>query len=83
MALGIFGYMILEDMTWQRAFLNSAMLLSGLGLAEVPESPHTQIFASVFAIYSSFVFLVIAGLLAAPLLHRLLHRFHWKKDNSG
>ncbi len=35
-------------------------------------------FAGAFALYSGLVFLIGAGLMLAPVLHRMLHRFHWE-----
>jgi hypothetical protein len=34
------------------------------------------LFAICYAIFSSGVFLVVAGMLVGPLAHRVLHRFH-------
>ena len=33
--------------------------------------------AGLFALYAGLVFIVTAALLFTPLLHRLMHRFHW------
>ena len=35
-----------------------------------------KIFAGLYALYSGLVFLVAAGILLAPLFHRVMHRFH-------
>jgi hypothetical protein len=35
-----------------------------------------KLFASVYALASGFVFLVTAGVIGAPWIHRLLHRLH-------
>ncbi len=32
------------------------------------------------ALYAGLVFLVIVGLMFAPVLHRILHKFHWDGD---
>jgi len=76
--LGMLGYRWFEHLDWQDAFLNSAMLLGGMGPVWAPQSPGGKIFAGLFALYSGLVFLVSAGIVAAPALHRLLHRFHWE-----
>ena len=39
-------------------------------------SPTT--FAGFYALYCGLVFLIVAGVLLAPVVHRLLHRFHWE-----
>jgi hypothetical protein len=35
-----------------------------------------KVFATCYALYSGVAFLAIAGLLIAPVAHRLLHRLH-------
>jgi hypothetical protein len=59
------------------ALLNTTMLLGGMGPVNAPLSVAGKLFASAFALYSGLIFLVVAGLMAAPILHRLLHTFHW------
>ena len=80
LCLGTFGYVCFEGMAWQEAFLNASMLLSGIGLTHFPASATGQLFISIFALYSGLVFLVITGIVIAPILHRFLHRFHWMGD---
>ena len=75
--LGMAGYSHLEGLAWRDAFLNSAMLLGGMGPVDAPRTPGGKVFAGLYALYCGLVFLVAAGVLFAPLLHRLLHHFHW------
>jgi hypothetical protein len=35
-----------------------------------------KLFASFYALYCGLLLLVAAGVLFAPVLHRLMHRFH-------
>ena len=76
-AIGMAGYMGYEDLAWRDAFLNVAMLLGGMGPVDPPHSDAGKVFAGLFALYAGLVFIVTAALLSAPLLHRVLHRFHW------
>ena len=78
--LGMAGYEHFEDLPWRDAFLNSAMLMGGMGPVDAPRTDHGKIFAGIFALYAGLVFIVTAALLLTPLLHRLMHRFHW--DNK-
>ncbi len=75
--LGMAGYSHFERLEWRDAFLNSAMLLGGMGPVDAPRTAGGKIFAGVYALYCGLVFLVAVGIVFAPLLHRLLHRFHW------
>ena len=36
-----------------------------------------KLFAGLYALYCGIAFIASAGILFAPILHRLLHRFHW------
>jgi hypothetical protein len=37
------------------------------------------LFAGVYALYAGLVFLVGAGLTFVPVVHRVMHRFHWEQ----
>lgn len=77
LAIGMAGYAYYEHLHWRDAFLNSAMLLGGMGPVESPATPGGKVFAGLYALYAGLMFLVAAGVLLAPVLHRLMHRFHW------
>lgn len=75
--VGAVGFVLFEGMDWARGALNATTLISGLGVAEMPQTPGAKLFASLFALYSGFVFVAMSGIVIAPILHRLLHFFHW------
>jgi hypothetical protein len=77
LVIGMAGYAYFEQLSWLDAFLNSAMLLGGMGPVNAPHTDGGKLFAGIYALYSGLVFLVVAGLLFAPVLHRVLHKFHW------
>jgi hypothetical protein len=56
------------------------MLLGGMGPIHSPVTDSGKVFAGLYALYAGLVFLVAAALLFAPVLHRLLHRFHWEQS---
>ncbi|MGB5492002.1 MAG: hypothetical protein WBM76_14340 [Woeseiaceae bacterium] len=35
-----------------------------------------KLFAAGYALYSGLLFLVTVGVVLAPMIHRMLHRFH-------
>jgi hypothetical protein len=80
--IGMIGYHGLEHLSWIDAFLNSAMLLGGMGPVNSPVSSPGKIFAGVYALYCGLLVIFVAGVLFAPLLHRLLHKFHLQKDSN-
>ncbi len=73
------GYIGFENLSWRDAFLNAAMLLGGVGPVDAPRTDGGKLFAGSFALYSGLVFLIGAGLMLAPVLHRMLHKFHWEE----
>jgi hypothetical protein len=78
LAIGMAGYMFFEHLAWRDAFLNCAMLLGGMGPVDPPKSDGGKLFAGLYALYAGLVFLITAGVMLAPILHRVLHKFHWK-----
>jgi hypothetical protein len=75
--VGMVGYVSFERLSWIDAFLNSAMLLGGMGPVDPPCTTPGKVFAGLYALYAGLVFIVTAALVVTPLLHRLIHRFHW------
>lgn len=73
---GMIGYHRLENLNWVDAFLNAAMIMGGMGPVQELHTPAGKIFAGCFALYAGLVFITAVGLLAAPIAHRILHRFH-------
>ena len=83
MAIGMWGYEHFESLPWRDAFLNSAMLLGGMGPVDPLKSGGGKLFAGFFALYAGVVFLFSAGLLIAPIAHRILHKFHWESGKGA
>jgi len=81
LGLGMAGYMYFEGLGGLDAFLNASMLLGGMGPVESPATPGGKLFAGLYALYAGMVVLVVAGIILAPVVHRVLHRFHWDGKN--
>ena len=79
-AIGMAGYTYYEHLAWRDAFLNTAMLLGGMGPVDPPRTNGGKLFAGLYALYAGLVFLITAALLFTPVLHRLLHKFHWDQS---
>lgn len=77
---GMAGYEYFEGLPWRDAFLNAAMLMGGMGPVNAPQTDGGKLFAGLYALYAGLVFLVVAGLLLVPMVHRVLHKFHWEQD---
>lgn len=74
--VGIVGYRELETMSWIDAALNAAMILGGMGPVTELHTVAGKLFAAGYALYSGMLFLVTAAIVFAPMIHRLMHRFH-------
>ena len=83
LALGMAGYAVFEHLSWMDAFLNAAMLMGGMGPVHLPRTEAGKLFAGCYALYAGLVFIVIAALLVSPVLHRVLHRFHWDEASRN
>jgi hypothetical protein len=87
LAIGMAGYHFLEGHDTVDSFLNASMILGGMGPVDPVKTGAGKIFAGFYALYSGLVFLVVGALLLAPVVHRVLHRFHWEisegNDNAG
>jgi hypothetical protein len=74
--LGMWGYHRFENMSWIDAFVNAAMILSGMG----PLNPLTtyagKLFAGFYALFSGLSFIIIIGLVFAPVIHRFFRKIH-------
>ncbi len=75
---GMLGYHVFERLSWLDAFLNAAMLLGGMGPVDPPHTEAGKIFAGLYALYAGLAFLILAGVILTPVLHRVLHKFHWE-----
>ena len=73
---GMFGYHRLVGLGWVDAYENAAMILSGMGPVATPATTAGKVFAGSYALYSGIAVLAFAGVTAAPLVHRFLHRMH-------
>ena len=78
--IGMAGYMRFEHLPALDAFLNTSMLLGGMGPVDMPRTDAGKLFAGFFALYAGLVFIATAALLLGPVVHRLLHRFHWDRN---
>ena len=76
LGIGTWGYHALENLSWVDALLNASMILGGMGPVDTLYTTAGKLFASAYALFSGIVFLATSGVLLAPFLHRLMHRFH-------
>lgn len=76
LGIGTVGYRVIGELGWVDALMNASMILTGMGPVAPMPTPAAKLFASFYALYSGIVFLAVSGIVLAPFLHRMLHRFH-------
>ena len=79
LGIGVLGYRGFEKFSWVDSLLNASMILGGMGPVNTLVTVGGKIFASIYSLFSGMIFLVVAGLLVAPVAHRILHRMHMDK----
>jgi hypothetical protein len=78
LSVGMAGYAAFANMGPVDAFVNAAMIASGMG----PPGPFegdtdAKLFAGIYALASGLLLVALTGLLLSPFLHRILHRLHF------
>jgi hypothetical protein len=82
LAIGIAGYAGFEGMSPVDAYVNAAMILSGMGPLGQLHTSAGKIFAGSYAIFSGLVIVIAASFVLAPIFHRVLHRFHVERQQQ-
>jgi len=74
--VGMAGFHFIQRLSWIDAFLNASMLLGGMGPVATPTTFAGKLFSGLYALYCGLVVIFVAGVLLAPVAHRILHKFH-------
>ncbi|MEO6993217.1 MAG: hypothetical protein ABI273_06290 [Lacunisphaera sp.] len=82
LAIGIVGYHLIGGLACVDAFLDSSMILSGMGPVSPLHTDAAKLFAGCYAIYCGVMLLATTGVILAPLIHRSLHKFRLEWDVS-
>jgi hypothetical protein len=83
LGVGTLGYHLVAGLDWLESLLNASMILTGMGPVDEMVTPAAKVFAIGYALFSGVAFLTSIGVLAAPILHRLFHRFHLESDENA
>lgn len=77
--LGMALYHFVEGLPWPDAFLNAAMLLGGMGPIDRIGTTAGKWLIGSYALFAGLVFLVVTGIMLAPVIHAVLERFHLER----
>src|ERR1039457_3402504 len=83
LGIGMIGYHTFEKLPWVDAFVNAAMILSGMGPVATLQTDAGKIFAGCYALFSGLALIAILGIIFAPVVHRSLHKFHLEDEGRG
>ncbi len=82
LGMGVIGYHYTESLPWLDALLNASMILFGMGPVDAVKTDAGKWFASFYALFSGIAFIGIAGVMVAPVAHRIMHRLHLEQDTG-
>ncbi len=80
LTIGTAGHIYFDNMKLVEALVASITLTSGLGISILPETTSGLLFASLYGIISSYVYIATTSIVLAPILHRLFHKFHLESN---
>ena len=83
LAAGIAGYHWVAGLGWVDSLLNASMILGGMGPVAPLETRAAKLFAAFYALFSGLVFIILMGIVLAPLAHRMMHKFHLDEEDFG
>ena len=73
---GVSGYHYFEGPGLVDSLLNASMIPGGMGPVDQVKTAGGKLFASFYALFSGIIFLVIDGVILAPVFQRFLHKLH-------
>ena len=82
LAVGVGGYHFIAHFGWVDSVLEASMILAGMGPVNTLRTDSAKIFASGYALLSGVVFILVMGIVLAPLFHRVMHKFHLEESSK-
>ena len=74
--IGMTGYHYFEKVSWLDAYVNAAMIISGLGTLANPKTLLGKLFIGTYSILGGGSFLLIMAIVFAPIFHWLFRQIH-------
>ena len=82
LSIGVLGYHQLGHLPWLDSILEASMILGGMGPVATMANDSVKLFASAYALFSGLFLIGTMGILLAPWVHRMLHKFHNEETSS-
>jgi ABC-type phosphate transport system permease subunit len=81
LTIGIAGYHFIAGFNWIDSLLEASMILGGMGPVNEMHSDGPKIFASIYALFSGLIVIALMGIMLAPVVHRVMHKFHVDEED--
>jgi hypothetical protein len=81
LSFGIVGYHFIAGFNWIDSLLEASMILGGMGPVRELHDDTSKIFASAYALFSGLIVLALMGIMLAPVMHRIMHKFHVDEED--
>jgi hypothetical protein len=72
--IGIAGYRYFEKTAWLEAYVNSAMIISGVGTLTNPQTDEGKLFVGTYSMIGSAVFIIVVAVIFSPIFHWLFRQ---------
>jgi hypothetical protein len=82
LGMGLLGYHHIAGLNWVDAFLNAAMILTGMGPVNEMLTTKAKLFSATYALFSGMVFLSAMSIVLSPIFHRIMHRIHFDDTDT-
>src|SRR5438876_8076031 len=76
LTIGISGYHFVAGFNWIDSLLEASMILGGMGPIKELPTDTAKVFASIYALFSGLILIALMGIILAPVVHRVMHKFH-------
>jgi hypothetical protein len=53
-----------------------------MGPVDIPQTEAGKLFAGLYALFAAVALIAVTALLVSPVIHRVLHRFHWERGSG-
>lgn len=74
--LGMIGFHTIGELQWLDSAEDAAMIMTGNGPLHPLQSSIGKVFQLCYSLIGGIVFVVLASVVLAPVLHRILHAFN-------
>lgn len=72
--IGMLGYRYIEKLDWLGCYSNAAMIISGVGTLNDPETKKGEFFVATYSLIGGASFILTIAIVFAPIFHWLFRK---------